>query len=122
MIDLSTLDDDRLRTFISNHEDAGATERPAYAAAVDEWNRRKGGCLEFKLTLALVRAAAAERRFLSYGEIADAHGADWDHVRYPMNSHLWALVRHAHARRWPLLSAIIVNRKMSPPVTWSRLR
>jgi hypothetical protein len=32
-------------------------------------------------------------------------------VRYPLNSHLWVLVDYAKRRGWPMLSAIIVNKK-----------
>jgi hypothetical protein len=107
MVDVRQLTDDRLKTLIRNHEKAAETAKPAYSAAVAEWNRRKGGRLEFRRTLEIVREAATRGRFLSYGAVAEAHGANWSQVRYSMNEHLWALVKYAHARGWPMLSAVI---------------
>lgn len=108
--DLAELDDARLRQLIENHEVNRAFDRPLYRDAVREWNRRKGGDLrELERTVELVRDRAREKKFLCYGQVAAAHGIPWAQARYPMNEHLWALVRHAHAMGWPMLSAIIVN-------------
>ena len=54
--------------------------------------------------------AAKEKRFLSYKELADASGAEWNQVHYAIGEHLWKLVQYAHWKRWPLLSAIVVNK------------
>jgi hypothetical protein len=59
----------------------------------------------------LIWQRAGERRFISYGEIADIHGADWSNVRYLSNTHLWDVVQYAHHRGWPMLSAVIVNKQ-----------
>jgi hypothetical protein len=58
----------------------------------------------------LIREAAADQRFLSYKELADASGADWARVHYAMNQHLGDLIEYAHRRGWPLLSAIVINK------------
>lgn len=109
-IDPTQLDDSRLRQLIENHELRGAFDRPLYRDAVREWNRRKGGALsDLDRTVKFVRQRAREGKFLSYGEVAEAHGVAWAQARYPMNDHLWALVRDAHTRGWPMLSAVIVN-------------
>jgi hypothetical protein len=111
MTDATKLSDEQLKNLIDNHRRAGATDRPLYASAIDEFNRRHGGELDLTTTLRYLRAAASEGRFVSYGELAAANGVSWDKVRYPMNTHLWVLVDYAKRRGWPMLSAIIVNKK-----------
>lgn len=110
MVDVTKLDDQGLKNLMENHRRLGRTEEPAYGAAAREWNSRHGGGLDLETSLAYLRHAARERRFVSYGELAEANGASWEKVRYPMNAHLWALVEHAHHRGWPMLSAMIVNK------------
>lgn len=110
MIEVKKLDDQGLKNLMENHRRLGATSEPAYGAASREWNTRHGGGLDLETSLAYLRKAARERRFVSYGELAQANGAIWDKVRYPMNAHLWALVEHANHLGWPMLSAMIVNK------------
>ena len=110
-IDIAAQSDEGLQNIIDNHWANEATDRPLYFEALAELNRRQGEGLDFVKTLALVRERAAQRRFISYGEIAEANGLDWNAVRYPMNTHLWRLVEYAHSKGWPMLSAIIVNKQ-----------
>jgi len=83
--------------------------------------RRNGHGLNFPASLKAIRAAAKEKRFLSYKQLADASGAEWNKVRYDVGPHLWALVEHAHRHGWPMLSAVVVNQpnlasgEMEPP-------
>lgn len=111
MVDVTKLDDQGLKNLMENHRRLRATKKPLYGEASREWNRRHGGGLNLDTSIAYLRAAAREGRFVSYGELAEANGATWDKVRYPMNAHLWALVEHAHHRGWPMLSAMVVNKK-----------
>lgn len=111
MIDVTKLDDQGLKNLMENHRRLGRTQEPAYGAAAREWNARHGGGLDLETSLAHLRQAAREGRFVSYGELAEANGATWDKVRYPMNAHLWAPVEHANHRGWPMLSAMIVNKR-----------
>lgn len=110
MIDVTKLDDQGLKNLMENHRRLRATNEPAYGAASREWNARHGGGLDLETSLGYLRQAARERRFVSYGDLAEANGATWDKVRYPMNAHLWALVEHAHHHGWPMLSAMVVNK------------
>lgn len=71
--------------------------------------RLKGPSLDFQTTLAVIRRAAAARRFLSYKQIADGSGADWSKVHRQMGDHLTRLCEYAYRRGWPLISAIVVN-------------
>jgi hypothetical protein len=109
-MNLKSLSDKELDNVIANHRRHGATDRSLYAEAMDEYHRRHGGELDLKTSLRYLRAAAAEGKFVSYGELAQANGAIWDKVRYPMNSHLWVLIDYAKRQGWPMLSAIIVNK------------
>ena len=111
MTDVENLSDDHLKNLIKNHQDKRATDRPLYRASVEEMHRRHGGGLDVDRSVAYLREAAAARRFVSYGELAAANGASWDKVRYPMNTHLWALICLARAKGWPMLSAMVVNKQ-----------
>ncbi|MDF2096604.1 AAA family ATPase [Aquibaculum arenosum] len=66
--------------------------------------------LNLQTTYRTIINAARERRFISYGDLAKANGAQWHHVRYKMNTHLGDLVKIAAGRNWPLPSAIVVNK------------
>ena len=66
--------------------------------------------LDLQTTYRAILDAARQRRFISYGDLAKANGADWGKVRYKMNHHLGELVKLAAARNWPLPSAIVVSK------------
>ena len=111
MIEVENLADEGLKNLVRNHQNNGATDQPLYRAAVEELHRRHGGGLDVDRSVRHLRAAAANRRFVSYGELAQANGAVWDKVRYPMNTHLWALICLARNKGWPMLSAMVVNKQ-----------
>lgn len=66
--------------------------------------------LDLNTTYQAILAAAKRRAFLSYGDIAKAHDAEWSKVRYAMNRHLEELVQEAAARDWPLITSIVVDK------------
>lgn len=70
---------------------------------------RKGRLMPAK-TLELVRKAAIERKFVSYGEVARHSGMLWNNARRAMPKHLTDLCHYAHHQGWPLLSSIVVNK------------
>ncbi|MBK1661040.1 hypothetical protein [Paracraurococcus ruber] len=72
--------------------------------------RGSGEGLRLEATFALIRSAAAARRFVSYGEVAAANGLPWNAARRRMDPHLYDLCRWATARGWPLLSALVVDK------------
>lgn len=108
--DPGSLDNDRLRQVIRNYEARGATQRPEYRAFIEEYNRRHGGGFDVLKTVSFIRQRIGEGRFLSYGEIAELHGAEWNLVRHQIPDHLWAVVRWAHGHGFPMLSAVVVNK------------
>jgi len=71
--------------------------------------RRKGKGLDLDKSLAIIRKAAKDGRFISYKELVDTSGADWNQVRFAMNGYLWNLVEYSHLRHGILFSAIVVN-------------
>jgi 5-methylcytosine-specific restriction protein B len=77
-------------------------------------NQGTGEGLRLEASLALIRGAAEERRFVSYGDVAAASGLPWDAARRRMDPHLFALCRRATERGWPLLSAIVVDKQSVP--------
>jgi len=66
--------------------------------------------LDLAITYHAIVDAAKQRKFLSYGDIAKAHGAEWAKVRYTVNRHLEELLEAASARGWPLITSIVVNK------------
>ena len=107
--DLSAASAGELRAVIRLHEGAGLRACPLYLAALAERDRRLG--LEPAVTRAFLEARAAERRFASYGEVAEANGRDWSaRMRTAVPLHLDALNAHCAAEGAPLLSAIVVTR------------
>lgn len=109
-IELAKKSDEQLKALIQNHRDKMATDRPIYVEALRELQRRKGKGLNFDKSFEIIKRAAAEGRFVSYKELADASGAEWTQVHYSIGAHLWGLVEYAHLRGWPMLSAIVVNK------------
>ena len=103
--------DEQLRNIIQNHRDKGVTDAPLYLDALRELDERKGKGLSFDKSFAIIKSAAAERRFISYKDLADESGARWTQVHYSVGSHLWSLVEYAHRKGWPMLSAIVVNKE-----------
>lgn len=53
---------------------------------------------------------ARQGKFVTYGDVAAASGVEWKKARRPIPLHLDNLVRIAHERGWPLLTAIVVNK------------
>src|SRR3546814_4537111 len=66
--------------------------------------------LDLQTSYRAILGAARERRFISYGDLAKANGAEWQKVRHAMNHHLGELVGIATDRGWPMPSAIVVNK------------
>lgn len=66
--------------------------------------------LDLESTYQVIRKAARERRFVSYGDIAEASGIPWSAAWRRMPQHLGQLVSLAHERGWPIPSAIVVNK------------
>lgn len=109
-LDVTKATDQELQNLVDNHRRAAATNAPLYLDALGELERRKGNGLDFDKSYAAILNAAKKRQFLSYKDLADASGADWQRVHYSIGRHLGALVEYAHRRGWPLLSAIVVNK------------
>jgi hypothetical protein len=110
-LDVTNLSDVQLQNLINNHRNKGMTEHPTYVEALAEQARRTGRGLSFEKSFEVIRSAAAEGRFVSYKELADASGAEWSRVHYSIGTHLWSLVEYAQRRGWPMLSAIVVNKQ-----------
>jgi hypothetical protein len=79
-IDPNTLSDEGLDNLIANYCRRGVHDA-VYISALSIKAKRKGEGLDFETTMKVIRKAAAEGRFISYDELADASGADWAKVR-----------------------------------------
>jgi hypothetical protein len=109
-INVSKLTDDEIKNLIENHRRHRETSSPIYLEALRELQIRKGNGLEFDKSFRIIKAAAKEGRFLSYKDLADASGADWNQVHYSIGGHLWDRVEFGDRNGWPMLSAIVVNK------------
>jgi hypothetical protein len=103
--------DQEIQNLIDNHRRRNLTTAPRYLEAPEEQAKRKGRGLTFATSMAAIRDAARVGPFLSYKELADASGVEWNRVHYAIGGHLWSLVEYAHRQGWPMLSAIVVNQQ-----------
>lgn len=67
--------------------------------------------LNFETSRAAIINAASEGRFISYGDLAEANGVDWNRAYRQIGNHLWMLVQWSHGQGLPMLSAIVVNKQ-----------
>ena len=65
--------------------------------------------LDLRTTYRAIVDAARNRRYISYGELAKANGADWQKVRFPINDQLGELMALAAKHGWPIPSSIVVS-------------
>ena len=103
--------DAQIKIVIKNHKNAGQTEIPYYHELLAENARRSGNGLNFEKTLAAVKQAARERRFLSYWEIAKFSECPWNKVRYSMNRHLQDLLEYCQKKHTKLRYEILKQYK-----------
>jgi hypothetical protein len=107
--ELRSLKKDELERLVLRHEEQKATDRPLYAAAKAELERRSAGQLDVKVTIDHLMACARSNAYTTYGDIARVNGVEWRIVRRLMPLHLEKVLAECHEREWPLLSAICVN-------------
>jgi hypothetical protein len=108
--DPTKLTDTQLQSVIDHSRRDGLNDE-RYRAALAEQAKRKGKGLNFPTTIRVVSDAARAGRFISYGDVAEASGADWNQVHYAIGPHLDALIEYCHLHGLPLLSSIVVNQK-----------
>lgn len=108
--ELAALSIGQLQNLIENHQTKGATNVQIYTYALQELETRGGKGLDFHKSVSIISQAAKEGRFLSYKELADASGADWNQVHYAMNKHLWKLVEYSHLVYKVIFSSIVVKK------------
>ena len=65
--------------------------------------------LDLQTTYRAILDAARNRRYISYGDLARANGADWQKARFVINDQLGDLMALAAKRGWPIPSSIVVN-------------
>ena len=93
-----------------NYERLDKTETADYRTLIATIDRRGANGLDRDRTIAFLRAAASEHRFVSYKDVAACCGVVWDNtVRLRMGAHLDDVTRHVAHEGGPLLSAIVVN-------------
>lgn len=89
---VADLSDEKLEILVENHRRNGVTEGPLYVEAIRELARRSAPKLTFNKCFAAIRNAAEQRRFLSFKELAEANGVEWNYgVRKTVLKHLWWL-------------------------------
>lgn len=106
---IEALTTDELETLIGNYQRLGQTDKPTYAEAKAELQRRASRTLDVDITRRAILRSARKRDFLTYGDIARENGVPWTKAYRPIASHLDEVMRIAHERGEPLLTAIVVN-------------
>lgn len=114
-IDLTSKTDQQINALIENHERLAERDRPTYPRLLEERARRAQvkSQLDFRKSIALLRAAAVDQKCVSYGQIAEASGVEWKLARHQMNGpkgHLDMLLDICHTEGLPMLPAICVNK------------
>ena len=66
--------------------------------------------LDLQTTYRAILDAARQGKYVSYGALAEANGAEWAKVRYKLNSQLGDIMELAAERGWPIPSAIVVDK------------
>ncbi len=108
-----------LRQMQSNYERLNKTETADYQTLIATIDRRGANGLDLARTVSFLRNAAAERRYVSYKDIAAASGVVWDNtVRLRMGAHLDEATRQVARDGGPLISSIVVNQ---PNITTGKL-
>ena len=110
-IDLTEKSVQELNNLIDNHRRRQLLKAPLFLEALAEREHRRKNGLEFRKSLAIIQLAARDQKCVSYKQLADASGAEWNKVHYAMNRHLWDLVSSADGHGWPMLSAVVVNQE-----------
>lgn len=67
--------------------------------------------LDLQTTYSAILEAARTRRYISYGELAQANDVDWKKARLPLPGHLDKLIQISAQRDWPIITAIVVNQE-----------
>ena len=99
-----------LRQMQSNYERLKKTDSADYRTLLATIDRRGVNGLDLARTVDFLRHAAAERRYVSYKDIAAASGVVWDNaVRLRMTAHLDDATRQVARDGGPLISSIVVN-------------
>ena len=110
MPEFTKLTNVELQRYIDYHQSKDGFGSPELLAAVKERDSRHHVGLSLEKTLELIKRAASEGRYLSYGEVAEFSGVDWKAARRPMAKYLGEVCKFAHGKGWPLLSSIVVNK------------
>lgn len=111
---LQSKTDKEIDNWIARHEENRRTDDSLYRLLIEERNRRHGQGLNLKSSISFLIGSARDRRFVSYGDLADASNVAWSKARHRMNGahgHLQDILCYCHARKWPLLTAIVVHKR-----------
>ncbi len=108
--DIKSLSVDELKTVIHNHEEKGKTRELRYLEAIAELDSRQSPGLDLHTTVHALIDAAQKQNFISYGDLAEANGSDWQKVRRLMPKHLDSVLSYCHQRELPYLTAIVVSK------------
>ena len=109
--DFSKITDEGLQNLLDNYRRAKKMTEPYYREVLAELARRKGKGLDFATSIDVIGRAAKAGRFISYGEVAQASGAQWNRVRRAIGPHLDELLEYCHLNGLPHITAIVVNQQ-----------
>ncbi len=99
-----------LDNLLANYDRRGQTSSPVYLDALAMRETMYAGMLTFDATVAAIRAAALDRRCISYEDVAEASGSTIQKARMQLPAHLARVMRYALCKGWPLITATVVTK------------
>jgi hypothetical protein len=112
--DFSDLTDKQVDSWIEKYIAKDLSAEPQCQLLLEERARRQSKVLKIEKSLQHLAETARNRRFTTYGDLAEASGVPWRQARHLMNGprgHLDRLVEICHVRGIPLLTALCVNQQ-----------
>ncbi len=110
-IDLSTKTKVELDNLLDNYRRKAMTRTPVFLEALERREVLFGKTLDFEKTLEAIRQSARDGVCLSYDDVATRTGGTVSKLHNQLSAHLLRLVEYAHAKGWPMITSVVVNKK-----------
>ncbi len=110
-IDLTNKTKIELDNLLDNYRRKGLTKHPVFLEAMQRREALYGKTLDFDKTLEAIRQSARDGVCLSYDDVAVRTGGTVSKLHNQLSAHLLRLVEYARAKGWPMITAVVVNKK-----------
>ena len=110
-IDLTNKTKSELDNLLDNYRRKGLTKHPVFLEALQRREALHGKTLDFDKTLEAIRQSARDGVCVSYDEVAVRTGGTVSKLHNQLSAHLLRLAEYAHAKGWPMITSVVVNKK-----------